>query len=62
MIEELNSCTICAHNCKVNRNENKKGRCRCDSSIKIGLYSLHQFEEPCISGEIGSRNSIFYKL
>ena len=59
MIKELNSCTICAHNCKVNRNIGKFGRCKCNDKIKIGLYSLHKFEEPCISGNNGSRNCFF---
>ena len=59
MINKLDSCMACPHNCKVNRNKNQKGRCKCDSSIKIGLYSLHQFEEPCISGKNGSGTVFF---
>lgn len=59
MLEQLNSCTICPHMCKVNRNKNQKGRCRCDKSIKIGLSHLHHFEEPCISG-IGGSGTIFF--
>ena len=59
MIEELNSCTICPHLCKVNRNKNIKGRCKCGDKVKIGLYSLHKFEEPCISGKNGS-GTIFF--
>ena len=39
----LNSCTLCPHNCKVNRLEGKKGRCKCDNTLKIALASLHMF-------------------
>ena len=28
-----------------------KGRCKSNNKIKIALYSTHNFEEPCISGE-----------
>lgn len=59
MIENLISCTLCPHDCKVNRLEGKKGRCRCDDKIKIALASLHYFEEPCISGKNGSGTVFF---
>lgn len=55
----LESCTICPHNCKVNRLEGFKGRCKCDDKLKIALASLHMFEEPCISGENGSGTVFF---
>ena len=55
----LNSCTLCPHNCKVNRLEGKKGRCKCDNTLKIALASLHMFEEPCISGANGSGTVFF---
>ena len=48
-MNKLESCTICPHNCKVNRVEGKIGRCRSGSNIKIALSSLHFAEEPCIS-------------
>jgi len=72
MNKELECCTICPHNCKINRNNGQIGRCRsgdnrtknpgrCKSTdkIKIALYSIHNFEEPCISGEKGS-GTIFF--
>ncbi len=55
----LNSCTLCPHNCKVNRLEGKKGRCKCDNTLKIALASLHKFEEPCISGT-NSSGTVFF--
>ena len=57
-MKELNSCTICPHNCKINRTKNP-GRCKSTDKIKIALYSIHNFEEPCISGEKGS-GTIFF--
>ena len=59
MIENLKSCTICPHNCKVNRIGGNKGRCKCDDILKIALASLHMFEEPCISGTNGSGTVFF---
>ena len=55
----LKSCTICPHNCKVNRLEGKLGRCRSGKNIKIALSSLHYAEEPCISGKNGSGTVFF---
>lgn len=59
MLEELDKCTICPHECKINRNEGKIGRCKSTNKIKIALYSTHNFEEPCISGKRGS-GTIFF--
>lgn len=58
-MEELNSCTICPHNCKVNRNNGLVGRCRSGNKVKIALASVHNYEEPCISGKNGS-GTIFF--
>lgn len=58
MNKKLECCTICPHNCKINRTKNP-GRCKSTDKIKIALYSIHNFEEPCISGEKGS-GTIFF--
>ena len=58
MNKELECCTICPHNCKINRTKNP-GRCKSTDKIKIALYSIHNFEEPCISGDNGS-GTIFF--
>lgn len=58
-MQELEQCNICPHKCGVNRLEGKKGRCKADDKIKIALVSLHNFEEPCISGENGSGTVFF---
>ena len=59
MLEELKECKLCPHMCKINRLEGKVGRCKATDKIKISLVSLHQFEEPCISGTNGS-GTIFF--
>lgn len=57
-MKELDKCELCPIKCKINRN-NKLGRCKANNKIKIGLYSLHFDEEPCISGENGSGTVFF---
>ena len=54
----LQKCTICPHKCGIDRTK-KAGRCKSTDKIKIALYSTHNFEEPCISGEKGS-GTIFF--
>ena len=56
---ELEKCMICPHECKINRKQGKIGRCKATNNIKIALYSTHNFEEPCISGENGSGTVFF---
>ena len=58
-MEELKQCKICPHNCNVNRLNGKIGRCKCADKIKIALASVHNYEEPCISGINGS-GTIFF--
>ena len=58
-MKELESCEICPHRCRVNRKNGQAGRCRCDDKIKIALASIHEFEEPCISGKNGSGTVFF---
>lgn len=55
----LEKCTLCPHECKVNRLNNEIGRCRATDKVKIALANLHFFEEPCISGESGSGTVFF---
>ena len=55
----LEKCNICPHNCNVNRKKGNIGRCRSTEKIRIALYSIHNFEEPCISGKNGSGTVFF---
>ena len=59
MLEKLENCTICPHQCGVDRKKGQIGRCQAKDTVKIALYSVHFFEEPCISGEKGS-GTIFF--
>ena len=55
----LEKCCLCPRNCGINRNKNQIGRCKATNKVKIALYSIHQFEEPCISGKKGSGTVFF---
>ena len=57
-LDRLKKCTICPHKCGIDRTKNI-GRCKSTDKVKIALYSTHNFEEPCISGEKGS-GTIFF--
>lgn len=59
MFERLEKCDICPHECKINRKQGKVGKCRTTDKIRMALYSVHDFEEPCISGENGSGTVFF---
>ncbi len=56
----LEKCEMCPHNCKVNRMLSL-GRCKATDKVKIALSSIHNFEEPCISGTKGS-GTIFFRI
>ena len=55
---DLNSCMLCPRKCKINRLK-EVGFCKVKDKIKIARYSLHYFEEPCISLDKGS-GTIFF--
>lgn len=59
MLKDLENCEICPHRCRINRNQGKTGRCKSNNNVKIALYSIHNFEEPCISGKNGSGTVFF---
>ena len=58
-MKELEQCEICPHKCKINRNNTQIGRCKSGDMVKIALVSTHNFEEPCISGNMGSGTVFF---
>lgn len=55
----LEDCTLCHRNCHVNRLIGKEGYCNSSEKVKIARVSLHQWEEPCISGTNGSGTVFF---
>ncbi|MCH5316042.1 MAG: 4Fe-4S cluster-binding domain-containing protein [Eubacterium sp.] len=51
-------CSICPRECKADR-ENGIGYCGCGDCFKLARASLHYWEEPCISGTLGS-GAVFF--
>lgn len=58
MNEILKKCNLCPRNCGVNRYESL-GFCKASDKVKVAYYSLHQWEEPVISGSNGSGTVFF---
>lgn len=54
----LQKCEMCPHKCGIDRNK-EKGRCKAGVNPKLSLVSIHNYEEPCISGKKGS-GTIFF--
>lgn len=55
----LSKCSLCPRNCMVDRLNGESGWCLAGKSIKIARVSLHEWEEPCISGTHGSGTVFF---
>jgi putative pyruvate formate lyase activating enzyme len=53
------SCDLCPRHCGVNRLSGATGVCRAPAVPKIARTMLHQWEEPCISGDRGS-GAVFF--
>jgi len=59
MLESLKNCRLCPRNCGVNRLEGNLGFCRAGKDVRIAKVSLHDWEEPCVSGSRGSGTLFF---
>ncbi len=55
----LEHCTLCPRLCGANRAAGQTGFCGVDDTIRIGLASLHRWEEPCLSGTRGAGTVFF---
>lgn len=55
----ISPCTLCPHECKVDRIRKKTGKCKTGNELFISSYNLHFGEEPPISGLKGS-GTIFF--
>ncbi len=55
----MKNCTLCPRRCGVDRYSGKTGYCGESHIIRIARTSLHQWEEPCITGEYGSGTVFF---
>ncbi len=58
-MKSLEKCQICPRYCNVNRIKQEIGLCGATDKIKVARISLHQWEEPPISGKNGS-GAIFF--
>ena len=52
-------CNLCPRCCNVDRDNGEVGFCQAPGEMVIARYSLHKWEEPVISGEVGS-GTIFF--
>lgn len=59
MLEELRECRLCPRNCGVNRLDGKLGFCGANEKVRVARAALHMWEEPSISGEVGSGTVFF---
>lgn len=55
----MNGCTLCPRQCRINRNEGKRGFCGESDTVRLSRAALHMWEEPCISGSSGS-GAVFF--
>ena len=59
LLKVLSSCSICPRNCKVNRLQGEIGVCGSNAGFNISSVTLHQGEEPAVSGPNGICNVFF---
>jgi putative pyruvate formate lyase activating enzyme len=55
----LKRCGLCPRGCGINRLAGDKGFCGAGRNARVALVSLHQWEEPCLSGDRGSGTVFF---
>lgn len=55
----LKKCNLCPRKCYVNRLEGELGFCKGSKDVKIAKVTLHKWEEPFVSGTLGS-GTIFF--
>lgn len=55
----LSNCILCPRKCGVNRLERQTGYCGMPADLVIARAALHMWEEPCISGTMGSGTVFF---
>lgn len=55
----LSNCTLCPRNCGVDRTAGERGYCGETAALVAARAALHMWEEPCISGTVGSGTVFF---
>lgn len=59
LYEAYESCSLCPHECGVNRNKGERGICGASSLQHISSICIHKGEEPVVNGEKGICNVFF---
>lgn len=59
MLRHFTSCTLCPRQCRVNRLAGERGYCGQTAQLRAARAALHMWEEPCISGAVGSGTVFF---
>lgn len=59
MIDLYTHCTLCPRECNINRNTSIS-YCGESAALNVTRAALHEWEEPCISGTIGS-GTVFFR-
>ncbi|MEE9164656.1 MAG: radical SAM protein, partial [Nitrospinota bacterium] len=59
LLSILNSCTLCPHECRVNRLKGEKGICQAGDKVSVSSAFPHFGEEPPLVGRRGS-GTIFF--
>ncbi len=52
-------CALCPRRCLVNREQGERGYCGQTAELRVARAALHQWEEPCLSGTVGSGTVFF---
>jgi len=55
----LKRCDLCPRGCGIDRLAGETGFCGAGRDARVALVSLHQWEEPCLSGDRGSGTVFF---
>jgi putative pyruvate formate lyase activating enzyme len=55
----LKDCTLCPRECHIDRTLGEVGYCNATNELSVARAALHEWEEPCISGEEGSGTVFF---
>lgn len=58
-LRRLSSCTLCPHECGINRLTGALGYCGTDAGVNIASVCVHRGEEPPVSGTDGICNIFF---
>ncbi len=59
MALSLGKCELCPRRCGVDRTAGQRGYCGAGELVRIALVSLHQWEEPCLTGKNGAGTVFF---